>query len=95
MKIVLSHVYFRDGCLNDLGRSDSDAIEEQWIVKNQKNLEFKVFSQTLMPRVILHKHDYQSPFRLSHSMKVAMFSSSVNSICVLVVTVICQLSTRF
>ena len=35
---------FRDGCLNDLGRSNSDELEDQWIDKGQTDLEFQVNS---------------------------------------------------
>ena len=35
---------FRDGCLNDLGRSTSNELEDQWIDKGQTDLEFQVNS---------------------------------------------------
>lgn len=41
---TVNRYLLRDGCLDDLGRSSSDDIDDQWIKKNQKNLEFKAFA---------------------------------------------------
>ena len=49
--VVLLYGKFRDGCLNDLGRSASEEIEDQWINKNQKNLEFKVICKICIIRI--------------------------------------------
>ena len=84
--------FLRDGCLDDLGRSSSDDIDDQWINKNQKNLEFKV---NWISSIDNWLSNYNHIFRLLHSMKEPMFFLNVNFTCALAVIVICQLLIRF